>query len=308
MIKNMSWTKVVAITGCDSGLGWAIAARSAREGMLTVAGMFKGTDTNASRALKNLCAYPYPLDVTDPDSVVGFRDYVQSILKDNPTNKLYAVVNNAGVMTIGDYEWQTPKIIENTINVNLLGSMRIATAFLPELRKSAADSEIKPRIINVASHCGLQPLPGFGPYSASKAGLLAWTRTLRMEQREYGLNVLAFIPGGFIGSSNLMSYQKVQGNDMLEYLSEEQRALYEKKIQTLCNYLGTAANNARFDSMKDENIIETFMKALTDENPKELYKIESWRYMFYYNLLKLPIPESAHRWLINKFVNFPQVE
>ncbi|CAK1596226.1 unnamed protein product [Parnassius mnemosyne] len=301
----MSWTKVVAITGCDSGLGWAIAARSAREGMLTVAGMFKGTDTDASHALKNLCAHTYPLDVTDPDSVIGFRDYVQSILKDNSNNKLYAVVNNAGVMTIGDYEWQTPKIIENTINVNLLGSMRIVSSFLPELRKSAADSAIKPRIINVSSHCGLQPLPGFGPYSASKAGLLAWTRTLRMEQREYGVNVLAFIPGGFIGSSNLMSYQKTHCNDMLEYLSEEQRAVYEKKIKTLCNYLEKAANNARFDSMKDENIIETFIKALTDENPKELYKIESWRYMFYYNLLKLPIPESAHRWLINKFVNFP---
>lgn len=40
-------------------------------------------------------------------------------------------------MTIGDYEWQTTKIIENTINVNLLGAMRIVSAFLPELRKSA---------------------------------------------------------------------------------------------------------------------------------------------------------------------------
>lgn len=36
----MSWTKVVAITGCDSGLGWAIAARTAREGLVTVAGTF----------------------------------------------------------------------------------------------------------------------------------------------------------------------------------------------------------------------------------------------------------------------------
>lgn len=34
----MSWTKVIAITGCDSGLGWAIAARAAREGLVTVAG------------------------------------------------------------------------------------------------------------------------------------------------------------------------------------------------------------------------------------------------------------------------------
>lgn len=95
---------------------------------------------------------------------------------------------------------------------------------------------------------------------------------------------------------------------MMEHLSEEQKALYADKIKTLCNYLGAAATDTRFDSMKDENIIETFMKALTDEHPKEMYKAESWRYMFYYNLLKLPVPEQAHKWLIKKFVNFPEVE
>ncbi|KPI92986.1 D-beta-hydroxybutyrate dehydrogenase, mitochondrial [Papilio xuthus] len=304
----MSWTKAVAITGCDSGLGWAIAARSAREGLLTFAGMFQGMDTDASLALKNLCAHPYPLDVTKTDSVIGFRDYVQAVMKDHPNCELYAVVNNAGVMTIGDYEWQTPKIIENTINVNLLGAMRVVSAFLPELRKTATNRSINPRIINVASHCGLQPLPGFGPYSASKAGLLAWTRSLRLEQRQHGLPALAFIPGGFVNSSNLLSYQISQGEDMVEHLSEEQRVLYEKKIKTLCNYLGSAANGTKFDSMNDENIMETFFRALNDENPKELYKVESWRYMFYYNLLKLPVPETMHQWLIKKFISFPQIE
>ncbi|CAH2037376.1 unnamed protein product, partial [Iphiclides podalirius] len=321
----MSSTRVVAITGCDSGLGWAVAARSAREGLVTIAGMYKGTDTDASRALSNLCAHPYPLDVTRPDSVSRFRDYVQAILRVNTNYRLYAVVNNAGVMTIGDFEWQTPNIIENTINVNLLGAMRIVSAFLPELRRSVADgipqtrirnvtvseifeSAIKPRIINVASHCGLQPLPGFGPYCASKAGLLAWTRALRLEQRENGLSASAFIPGGFISSSNLMSHQVAQGNDMMEHLSEEQRVLYANRIKTLCKYLGAAVSDTRFDSMKDENIIETFMKALSEEHPKELYKVESWRYMFYYNLLKLPIPESAHKWLTERFINFPRDE
>ncbi|XP_068631768.1 retinol dehydrogenase 7 [Battus philenor] len=303
----MPLKRVVAITGCDSGLGWAIAARTAREGLITVAGMLRGTETDASRALKNLSAYPYSLDVTNINSVVGFHEYVQSVINDHPDSTLYAVVNNAGVMTIGDYEWQTPKIIENTVNVNLLGPMRVVSSFLPELRKSAKNNLVRPRIINVASHCGLQPLPGFGPYSASKAGLLAWTRSLRHEQSEYGLNVVAFIPGGFITSSNLMSYQKDQGDDMMEHLSEEQRALYSKKIKTLCTYLGAAANEARFDSMKDENIIETFVKALMDEQPKELYKVESWRYKFYYNLFKLPLSDGLHRWLINKFLNFPQV-
>ncbi|KAG6445343.1 hypothetical protein O3G_MSEX003862 [Manduca sexta] len=192
----MSITRVVAITGCDSGLGWAIAARSAREGLVTVAGMYQGVNTQAADSLRKLYAHPFPLDVRDPESVAGFRDYVKCLLKDNPNYKLHAIVNNAGVMTIGNYEWQPPSTIENTINVNLLGAMRLVTAFMPDLRKTALEKPIsKTRIINVSSHCGLQPLPGFGVYSASKAGLLAWTRALRHEHREHGLSVVAFVPG-----------------------------------------------------------------------------------------------------------------
>lgn len=80
----MSLTRVVAITGCDSGLGWAIAARAAREGLVTVAGMYNGVDTNAAIALKNLSAYPYELDVTKTESVAGFRAYINKLLCDNP--------------------------------------------------------------------------------------------------------------------------------------------------------------------------------------------------------------------------------
>ncbi|XP_026753455.1 D-beta-hydroxybutyrate dehydrogenase, mitochondrial [Galleria mellonella] len=302
----MSLKRVVAITGCDSGLGWAIAARSAREGLITVAGMYKGTETKAAQALMKLKVHPFALDVTDTKSVTVFRDYVMSLLAENPNYNLHAIVNNAGVMTVGDYEWQTPKNIENTINVNLLGAMRVVTAFLPDLRRIALDKQSNPRIINVASHCGLHPLPGFGVYSASKAGLLAWTRSLRFEHRLYGLNVVAFIPGGFIGSSNIMANQTSQGNAMLEQLNEEQKLFYGKRIEALTNYLGAAGQNTNFDSLNDEKIIETFIKALIDEVPKDLYIVESWRYMFYYNLLKLPLPEAFHHWLIKQFLSFPE--
>lgn len=76
--------RVVAITGCDSGLGWAIAARSAREGLITVAGMYNGVDTKAAEGLRKLCAHPYSLDVTNLESITGFRDYVRSLLNNNP--------------------------------------------------------------------------------------------------------------------------------------------------------------------------------------------------------------------------------
>ncbi|CAK1547227.1 unnamed protein product [Leptosia nina] len=312
----MCWTRVVAITGCDSGLGWALAARLAREGLVTVAGMFNGTDTEASHALKSLCAHPEKLDVTNPESVAKFYDYVKCLLESNPKYKLYALVNNAGVMTIADYEVQPPEIFEKTINVNLLGPMRMVSAFLPELRKTASQG-LNPRIINVASHCGLQPLPGFGPYSASKSGLLAWTRSLRLEHYGTGLSAVAFIPGtklitngkvevgGFVGASNLIANQKSQENIILSHLTDEQKVIYEKKIITLNNYLSPSSQKPRFDAVKDETIIEAFMKAALCDNPKLQYKVESWRYKFYYTLFKIPFPEIIHLWLIKKFLRFP---
>lgn len=50
-------------------------------------------------------------------------------------------------MTIGDYEWHTPQIIENTINVNLLGAMRVASKFLPDLRHSANEVRLEELLI-----------------------------------------------------------------------------------------------------------------------------------------------------------------
>lgn len=96
---------------------------------------------------------------------------------------------------------------------------------------------------------------------------------------------------------------------MIENLNEEQKSFYEKQIVTLTNYLASANSQAsRFDSLKDEQIIETFMNALTHDDPQELYKVESWRYMFYYSLMKLPFPEIVHRWFIKKFLSFPEVK
>lgn len=96
---------------------------------------------------------------------------------------------------------------------------------------------------------------------------------------------------------------------MIENLTEEQKHFYEPQITALTNYLGSAVPvDARYDSLRDENIIETFMKALTEDDPAELYKVESWRYKLYYSLLNLPLPDTAQSWLVKKFVNFPEVK
>lgn len=60
------------------------------------------------------------------------------------------LVNNAGVMCFGEFEWQTNAIIEHQVNVNLFGTMNFTRSFLPLARKH------KTRIINVTSHCAIE--------------------------------------------------------------------------------------------------------------------------------------------------------
>jgi len=102
---------------------------------------------------------------------------------------LRALVNNAGVMVFGEFEWQTQAHAKYQINVNFLGTMRITQELMPIIRQNGG------RIIVVSSHCAADPLSGVSVYAATKAALAAWTTALRIEVGKYGVNVVSFIPG-----------------------------------------------------------------------------------------------------------------
>lgn len=102
---------------------------------------------------------------------------------------LYALVNNAGLMVIGDFEWQTEEQMMNQINVNFAGTMRITKEIIPLLRIR------KGRIILISSHCAVEPLPGFAIYGATKSAIRAWATSLRVELKKQAIRVICFAPG-----------------------------------------------------------------------------------------------------------------
>jgi NAD(P)-dependent dehydrogenase (short-subunit alcohol dehydrogenase family) len=165
----------VLVTGGASGLGRAISDAVAKAG---------GT--------------PVVLDVAEPPSAVEWRqvdladarateDVVAQVIADH--GGLDAVVTAAGVDACGDLADVPAAAWERVIAVNLIGTAAIVRAALPSL------VERQGRVVTVASTLGLRALPAATAYSASKFGVVGFTRALAAEMAgKVGVTLL--LPGG----------------------------------------------------------------------------------------------------------------
>lgn len=216
------------------------------------------------------------------------------------STELTALVNVCGIMCFGETEWQTGEIIDAQIDVNLAGTIRVTKAFLSLIRQH------KSRIINVTSHCGLQALPGLPIYCATKAGLASFTEVLRLDMNKYGVEVVNFVPGSFVLSSNIASKQSKYATEMRASLSEEQINFYGEYFDRYNGYLEVISGE-REPQMVDMNIIETFEEALLDNIPKTRYICEPLRYKIYHALFKIT-PQKITDMLLHKFVMMPRYD
>ena len=165
----------VLVTGGASGLGRAISDAVAKAG---------GT--------------PVVLDVAEPPSAVEWRQVdladarateqtVAQVIADH--GGLDAVVTAAGVDACGDLADVPAAAWERVIAVNLIGTAAIVRAALPSL------VERQGRVVTVASTLGLRALPAATAYSASKFGVVGFTRALAAEMAGR-IGVTLLLPGG----------------------------------------------------------------------------------------------------------------
>jgi NAD(P)-dependent dehydrogenase (short-subunit alcohol dehydrogenase family) len=103
---------------------------------------------------------------------------------------LDGIVNSAGVDLESSLEDTTDAAWERLIAVNLTGPMKVCRAALPFLKAAGGGT-----IVNVSSGAGLQPLKFRSAYSASKAGLQMFSKSLAMELAETGIRVNVVCPG-----------------------------------------------------------------------------------------------------------------
>ncbi|MDB5838459.1 MAG: 3-hydroxyacyl-CoA dehydrogenase, binding domain protein [Herminiimonas sp.] len=104
--------------------------------------------------------------------------------------RIDVLVNNAGVREYWRLADAPAESWQNILGVNLLSYAFMAKAALPALRQSGKGS-----IVNLSSTYGVSGRAGMGQYDATKAGILALTRTLAFEEADSGVRVNAVCPG-----------------------------------------------------------------------------------------------------------------
>ena len=181
--------KVVLITGASSGFGQDAARLFAREGCKVVLAARRLDRLQALAAeIQNSGgeALAIPVDVSQPAEI---EVMVQTAL--DLYERIDILFNNAGYGSVDWFENLEPKRnIDTIIRVNLIGTMLVTRAVLPNMLERGEG-----HIINMSSVAGLISAPLITTYSAGKYGVRAFTDALRREVAPLGIHVSGIYPG-----------------------------------------------------------------------------------------------------------------
>ena len=174
--------RTVFIAGATSGIGLELARGFAAAGSDVIIGG-RRIDLLDKLAAEGFATVA--IDVTDQDSIDRARD---AILHSHP--KLDTIVTMSGVMIPEDL--RDPGhfgAAKQTLDINLLGTIRVIDAFTPHLTGRGTGS-----IITVSSGIGFLPFPVMPAYAASKAGVHAYSEALRAQLDGTGVEVSELVP------------------------------------------------------------------------------------------------------------------
>jgi NAD(P)-dependent dehydrogenase (short-subunit alcohol dehydrogenase family) len=185
-------SSVAVITGGASGFGLALAERCAASGHAVVLLDRDGTraeaEATALAAAHGVDAIGMATDVADHDAVAAAAANVAERF-----GRADLVISNVGVQLFGAMDRMTVDEWRWVLDVNVIGSARVAAAFLPLLRQAPAG-----RLAFTTSSSVLDPAARMAAYQASKFAVWGLAETLRIELAADGISVSVIFPSGLI--------------------------------------------------------------------------------------------------------------
>ncbi len=242
---------VVLVTGASSGIGFQAAVDLKNKGYI-VYGAARRMDK--LKALEELGVNIISLDVTNDESMV---QCIKTIT--DKEGVIDVLINNAGYGSFGAIEDVDLKEGKRQVDVNLFGLARMTQLVLPFMR-----AKRKGRIINISSVGGKVHTPFGAWYHATKFAVEGFSDCLRMEVKEFNIEVVVIEPGGIktdwgiIAGKNLA---KTSGN-----------GAYKEKANKASKAL--INNYSSGKGLSDSSVVAcAIVKAVTKRRPKTRYLI-----------------------------------
>ncbi|MDQ0780095.1 putative oxidoreductase [Streptomyces aurantiacus] len=174
----------IFIPGATSGIGLGLALRLQDKGNTVIVGG-RRTELLQQIAAKHPGLGTITVDTTDPASITTARNELTTRYP-----ALDTLITMAGIMEPEDLRDPTSlDVAERTVEVNLLGPIRLINAFLPGLLAQPAAT-----VMTVSSGLAYVPLPATPTYNATKAAIHSFTESLRVQLFKSNVQVIELVP------------------------------------------------------------------------------------------------------------------
>lgn len=251
-------SRTVLVTGTSSGIGRGLCQALIKRGYKVF-----GTVRNRKDATElkkefgeNLDALL--VDVTDEKQVIKAKERVQNYLNGKP---LTALINNAGIATLGPVEFLPTSDFKKQIDTKILGTFLCTKIFLPLLGTDSNLIGNPGRIVNISSILGGKiGSPFMSGYCASKHAVEAFSESLRRELKPYRIKVIIVAPGSV--STPIWKEVKKQ-KDQNKY----HKTKYGISFKKILNSLESFDQN----SLSMKQLTSIIIKSIEIKNPKIRY-------------------------------------
>ncbi|MGX1197616.1 SDR family oxidoreductase [Parvibaculum sp. MBR-TMA-1.3b-4.2] len=250
--------KSVVVTGVSTGIGRGATRVLAENGIHVFGTVRKQEDADALKKEFGDRVTPLILDVTDE---AALRQAAAEVREKLGGEKLFGLVNNAGIAVSGPLVEINPDDVRTQLEVNVMGPLLTTQAFAPLL---GTDPDLKGepgRIVNISSVGGRRAFPFLGPYSASKFAVEGMSEALRRELMLFGIDVIVVAPGAV--RTNI--WDKAEEIDVTPYSNSPY-------LDILQNFQTNFVAQGR-QGLKPEYLGEVILNALSAQSPKTRYEV-----------------------------------
>jgi short-subunit dehydrogenase len=178
--------KVVVITGCSSGIGFATAVEFSKNNFITFPTMRNLTNKNELENELNNSEDIIQLDVTSDTSIDNAINEIE-----NKYGRIDILINNAGYVLLGSFEDTSIEEFKQQMETNFFGTIRMMKKVIPIMKKNNSG-----KIINISSVAGLTGFPFMPSYVSSSFALEGLTESLRYELKKFNIQSCLIEIGG----------------------------------------------------------------------------------------------------------------